>query len=166
MKTTDNQDELFIVVDKNDKIIGYRTRKDCHTDKSLIHRSTSIVIFNKKGEILLQKRSLTKDLYPGLYTVSASGHVNKGESYTDTANREIYEEIGIKIPLKFEKKRFFEGPLETEFDAIFTANYDGPFHLNTEEVEEVEYFSREKIRNMIDRLTPFAQKTFEELGIL
>ena len=81
----DDQKELFVVVDKNDRILGHRTRYDCHHDKSLIHRGIEIVIFNSKGEILLQKRSKKKDLYPGLYTVSTGGHVTKGESYRQSA---------------------------------------------------------------------------------
>src|SRR3989344_7169383 len=100
----DNQNELFIVVDKKDRIIGYRTRYDCHHDKRLIHRAAGIVIFNKQGQILLQKRSKFKDLNPGMYTISASGHVSKGDTYKKAALRELQEELGIQIPLKRVKK--------------------------------------------------------------
>jgi len=106
METTDNQDELFVVVDKNDKVVGYRTRKECHQNKTLIHRSVGMVISNAKGEILLQKRSLTKDLYPGFYSSSCSGHLKKGEDYQKAAEREIKEELGVarKLNIKLLKR--------------------------------------------------------------
>src|SRR3989344_6886437 len=107
MKTTDDQSEIFVVVDQNDKIIGYKTRKDCHSNKSLTHRGTGIVIFNDKGEILIQKRSTTKDTDPGYLSTSASGHLQKGETYKDAAEREMFEEIGIKTKLTFNSKFFY-----------------------------------------------------------
>ena len=142
MKITDNLDELFVVGDENDNIIDYRSRRDCHSDKNLIHRSSSVVIYNSKGEIALQKRSLSKDLYPGYYTLSASGHVNKGETYKETIKREMYEEIGIKAPVKFITKFLYRMPLESEFSSIFTAQHEGPFHINTDEVESIEFVSK------------------------
>lgn len=99
----DKQDELFVVVDKKDRIIGYRTRYECHHNKNLIHRAIGVVVFNKKGQILMQKRSRFKDLNPGLFTISASGHVTKGQTYYRAAQRELEEELGIKIPLTREK---------------------------------------------------------------
>ena len=60
--TTDNQEEIFDVIDENNKVIGKATRKEVHA-KGLLHRAVHILIVNSKGEMLLQKRSMTKDLY-------------------------------------------------------------------------------------------------------
>lgn len=65
--TTDNQEEMFVVVDRDDTVVGYKTRYECHHDRSLIHRTVGALIFNDKGQILLQKRSMTKDMEPGLW---------------------------------------------------------------------------------------------------
>lgn len=165
MKTTDDQNELFVVVDKKDNIIGYRTRKECHSDKSLIHRSVNIIIYDGDN-ILLQKRSMSKDLYPGLFTVSASGHVDKGESYMSTAKREMKEEIGINIPLKLVKKILIELPVETEVTAIYTGKYSGKLKLNKTEVEEVVKMTPREIAGIKNKLTPMAYKCFEELGVI
>src|SRR5258706_2215468 len=100
----DDQKELFIVVDEDDTILEYRTRFDCHHDASLIHRAVGIILFNDKGQILLQKRSMKKDLNPGMFTISASGHVTKGQTYEEAAKRELEEELGIQTPLTFVKK--------------------------------------------------------------
>ena len=165
-RTTDNQNELFVVVDKDDNIIDYRTRKECHSDKNLIHRSTGVIIVNSKGEFLLQKRSQTKDLYPGYFTISCAGHVKKDESYEDAAKREMLEEIGIRVPLKFISKQLLELPVETEFDALFTAEYDGKLNINKEEVESVEFVDPTSILDIKDKLTPYAILGFKRLGII
>lgn len=166
MKTTDDKNELFTVVDKNDNIIGYKTREECHSDKSLIHRSASVVIFNKKREILLQKRSMTKDLYPGYYAASASGHVGKGETYEQAAKREMKEEIGVKANIKFKAKFLVDAPNETEIASLFTAIFEGPFETNKEEVDDVVFMSQELIKDIKDKLTPTAFKCMKNLGIL
>lgn len=162
----DNQKELFLVVNKQDKIIGYRTRYDCHHDKNLIHRAIGVVIFNSKGQILLQKRSKLKDLNPGLYTLSASGHVTKGQTYYQAAQRELDEELGIKIPLKREKRYLAKSHQETEMDCLFTGQYDGPFYPAKDEVEKVEFVDINNLPKMISELTPFAILSLKELNLL
>lgn|SRR6185369_12869236 len=144
----DNQKELFIVVDKEDNIINYRTRYDCHHDKSLIHRAIGIIIINDKGEILLQKRSIHKDTDPGKYDVAVSGHVAKGESYEDSAQREMMEEIGISAELIFVKKMIVYFPNETEYDAIFRTTHNGPFVISEHEIDEITFATKEDIKKI------------------
>ena len=93
----DNQKEVFIVVDKEDNQIAYRSRYDCHHDKTLIHRVVGIIITNDQNKMLLQKRSMIKDMYPGFYTITASGHETNGQSYEEAAHREMAEEIGVDV---------------------------------------------------------------------
>lgn len=167
MKTTDNIRELFVVVDKNDTVLSYKTRFDCHHDKNLIHRVTNIAIFNKKGEVLLQKRSMTKDLYPGMYTLSSSGHVSKGETYEEAARRETVEEIGIPdISLTFVAKQVVAAELETEMLALFRATYEGPYTFNKEEVEKLEYVDKKRMKEIESQLTPCAHVGLQILGWL
>lgn len=162
----DDQKELFIVVDKGDNIIDYRTRYDCHHDKSLVHRSIGVVIFNDQREILLQKRSMLKDTHPGLYTISVSGHVTKGQSYEEAAMREMQEEIGIQTELAYATKFLSELEIETEIDMIFTGEHNGPFQIAKDEVEMVQFFSKKEVAKMQDKLTPAAQRALRELKIL
>ena len=162
----DKQDELFIVVDKSDKIIGYRTRYDCHHNKKLIHRAIGVVIFNDKGQILLQKRSKNKDLNPGMYTISASGHVGKGETYIQSAKRELEEELGIQLSLKREKKYIAKSEQETEMDYLFSGKSNGPFCPNKEEVDKVVFVDVDKLSKWLPRLTPFAILSLKQFGLL
>jgi len=172
MKTTDDQSELFIIVDKNDKIISYKTRAECRGNKNLIRRLIGVVIFNAKHEILLQKRSLTKDIYPGYYTISCSGHPTKGETYDRAAQREINEELGItdKLKLNFIKKIINSTDQAIEMLAIFTANYNGPINYNRIEVDKIEVLSGTKIKQLFVKnrllLTPCARITLQELKII
>ncbi len=165
-ETADNPEEVFIIVDAKDKILGYYTRYECHRSKELIHRAIGVVILNDKEEILLQKRSKGKDIHPGFYTMSVSGHVNRGETYRAAASRELFEELGIKIPLQKKIKFLLEMPNETEMDTVFIAKYNGPFYPNDLEVDEVEFVSKTKLKKMKKLLTPFAKYTFERINLL
>ncbi|MBU1000639.1 NUDIX domain-containing protein [Patescibacteria group bacterium] len=160
------KDELFAVVNQRDRIVGYHTRFDCHHNKELIHRLIGVVIFNDKGKVLLQKRGKKKDLYPGLYTVSASGHVGKGETYLQAAKRELLEELGITSHLKKEAKFLTKLEQETEMVCLFSAKYNGPFYPNKKELDEIEFVAPVQLKQMQSQLTPFAITDFKQLGLL
>jgi len=157
--------EYFDVVDENDKIIGKASRKECHSDNSLIHRGVDVLIFNSKGQLLLQKRSMKKDLYPGLWTCSATGHNDLGESYQKAAEREVMEEIGVKIPLSFCCSYKLRSRIESENLQVFTGRHDGPFKSDKEEVDEVKFSSVKEVKRMIaekKHVTPGLTMAFGE----
>lgn len=168
--TTDNLEELFIVVDKNDTILEYRTRRECHRNKLLIHRAVGVAIFNKQGNILLQKRSATKDLQPGYWAISSAGHVSKGETYEQAAKRELVEELGISIPLTHIGTQFFEDEREAEVHALFQGISEGPFQTSLDEVDRVEFFSKEDLAQKISssevKLSTWAVAMLRHIGFL
>lgn len=167
MKTTDDLQELFIIVDEKDNVVGYKTRFECHHNKNLIHRVTNIAIFNTKGEILLQKRSMTKDLYPGFFTLSASGHVSKGESYEQAAKREMEEEIGLKnIPIKEVAKKIVESDEETEMLTLYKGICEGPFSFQKDEIQSVKFYSKDEIKKCEGNITPCAKVSLQILGFI
>ena len=156
----DIQDEQFVVVDENDQIIGYKTRYECHHDSSLIHRAVDVILVNKEGKIAMQKRSNQKDLYPGYYCVTASGHVSRGEEYEDTAARELKEEMGIeKISLTRKDTFITHAEKETEMIAVFVGKYDGSFTFPSDEVESVHLFTQEELK----KLSPITPSSIESL---
>lgn len=87
------QDELFDVVDENDEIIRQEKRGVVHAE-GLWHRAVHVLLRNKKDEVFLQKRSRLKDVHPGTWDTSASGHLDAGEDYETAAGRELAEELG------------------------------------------------------------------------
>ncbi|MFM7181950.1 MAG: 16S rRNA (adenine(1518)-N(6)/adenine(1519)-N(6))-dimethyltransferase RsmA [Verrucomicrobiales bacterium] len=94
MDLPQKDDEIFDVVDQNDQVIGRERRADVHA-RDLLHRAVHVFVWNKYGEIFLQKRSRLKDKHPGVWDSSASGHLDSGEDYDACAIRELEEELGI-----------------------------------------------------------------------
>lgn len=88
--------ELFDVVDENDHVTGQATRDEVHA-RGLLHRAVHVFIFNKRGDVLMQQRSMQKDVHPGAWGSSVSGHLDAGEEYAAAAVRELDEEMGIRV---------------------------------------------------------------------
>lgn len=92
---------------------------------------------------------MSKDLYPGLYACSASGHVEYGESYEEAARRELREELGVNAQLKWVGKFKCFSEIEREISAIYLCRYNGPFKLDAEEISEGKFVSIEEIKRML-----------------
>ncbi len=92
-------EDIFDIVDENDNVVDRVPRVEAHA-KNLMHRATHVLMFRYAcREILLQKRSATKDSYPLAYTTSCSGHVDTGEDYDTAVVREMKEETGLDVEL-------------------------------------------------------------------
>ena len=140
--TTDVSQELLDVVDAEDRVIGVKTRGEIHA-QGLIHRAVHILVFNSKGELFLQKRSMTKDENPGRWDSSAAGHVDSGETYIACAIREIEEELGIVINSELEFL-FHIKPSKLnsmEHSPIYRCVYDGELKLQAAEIDEGKWLS-------------------------
>lgn len=141
--------EYFWVVNEEDQVIGKATREECHKSK-LIHRSVYIFLINSKKEIFIQKRSMTKDLYPGYYTGSATGHVDYGETYDQAALRELEEELGIKVqPRRLGKFTSFSD-IEKEISTVYLCKYDGEIRFNKEEISQGFFMNIEQIEEEME----------------
>lgn len=139
--TTDPQKEVFDVVNEKDEVVGNALRSEVHQDKSLIHRSVAVLVF-QNDRLYLQRRSKTKDTYAGYWTCSCSGHVDTGETYKDAAKRELSEELGLQIdaPLLFLKKKIIRYPAETEYISFFRYNTSAKIVVNATEISEGKFF--------------------------
>jgi isopentenyldiphosphate isomerase len=134
MALTDDQRELFQVVDEDDRPLGARTRAECHADPALIHRSVYVVVETGAG-MLYQRRGLGKDSHPGFWDLACAGHVAAGETYEAAAGRELAEEVGLEGGELEPLGRFlYRDARETEMTAIFRVRSDGPFTLRPPEV--------------------------------
>src|SRR5437762_3867127 len=92
-------DEIVVIVDEHNKVVGAARRREMRA-KRLPHRSTYILVFNSQGELYVQKRTTTKDVFPGYYDPATGGVVLAGESYEESAKRELAEVLGIHdVPL-------------------------------------------------------------------
>jgi isopentenyldiphosphate isomerase len=90
-----SQQEQIWHVDENDNPIGAIGRDDSRRIGAR-YRMARVLVEDKDGNILLQKRAADKSTYPGCWDTSAGGNIAYGEAYEDAAKRELYEEVGIK----------------------------------------------------------------------
>ncbi len=151
-------EEIFDVVNEQDEVIDRRARGEVHR-LGLRHRATHVLVFNARGEVFLQKRSLKKDRQPGVWDSSASGHLDSGEGYDDCAVRELGEEIGLKVSQPPQRLFKIEACEETdqEFVWVYRCQHDGPFTLHPEEIDEGGWFTPAEVtRWMKDRPQDFA----------
>ncbi len=142
----DDPEEIFDLVDERDQVIGRVRRGDAHRDPALLHRSVQVLVFGSDDRLLLQRRSQRKDLFPGYYCASASGHVASGESYDATAARETAEELGITPPLFGLGTTIVRSPYETEITALFLARHNGPFRFHPTETDGGQFFTLDEVR--------------------
>lgn len=166
-QTCDDAGEIFERVDEHGQFLGTVTRQQAHQDKTLIHKAVNLVIFDAKGRILLQKRSRTKDLYPGLLAMSVGGHTMVGESFEQSIIREAKEELGLKLTARHLNKLgeiLVRKAVESEYIAVFAATSNGPFKLDAQETEEVYWFGQaelaQKIKQGKIRLSPATKQIF------
>ena len=153
--------ETFAVVDEYGDAIGSATRTHCHGGSFLLHAVIHLLVFNSAGDILLQKRAMTKDIQPGRWDTSVGGHQADGESACDALVRETVEELGIHDVAAGQLYTYImESPVEREHVTTFRCVWDGPVTFQREEIDEVAWFSPGRIETMIGTglLTP----NFEE----
>jgi len=134
-----NADELFDVVDLDDRVVSQAPRREVHAG-NLLHRAVHVMVYDPNGHLFLQRRSLTKDTFPGCWDSSCSGHVDAGEDYLTAARRELGEELGwhdVSLPLRPVLKLFASPETGYEFIQIYLMGpCSGPFDLHPEEITE------------------------------
>jgi isopentenyldiphosphate isomerase len=157
--------EWLDVVDSEDRIIARRPRAEIHR-LGLRHRATHVLLFNRQGQIFLQRRSLQKDINAGLWDTSAAGHVDPGESYDDCARRELGEELGIHCAPDDLELLFKLPASETtgwEFINVYRTVHDGPVQLHPEEIDDGVWLPSEDVDRWEDREGHELSATFRSL---
>lgn len=138
-------EEWFDIVDDHDEVIGKEKRSVVHA-KGLKHRAVHILVWDSNGRLFLQKRSMRKDEFPGKWDTSSAGHLDAGESYDHSAERELKEELGIqgaRISALFKIDACEATGME--FVWVYEAIWDGELKLDPIEIESGEWFSAEQI---------------------
>lgn len=146
--------DKVILVDEQDNEIGIEEKLKAHQE-ALLHRAVSAFVFNKKGEMLLQKRASTKYHSPNLWSNAACTHPQPGETNLTAAEKRLSEEMGFTTPLTFHSTLLYKAPFdngltEHEYDYIFTGEYEGKITPNPEEVDDYRYISIEKLKQEIE----------------
>ena len=142
------REEWFDVVNERDEVVRRATRREVHAT-GLWHRAVHVMVFDAAGRVFLQKRSMLKDLSPGLWDSSCSGHLDAGEEYDAAAWRELGEEIGVVPKTDQSPVRWFriEACVETgwEFVWVYRLRYDGPITLDPLEIPYGEWVTPNEV---------------------
>jgi isopentenyl-diphosphate delta-isomerase type 1 len=135
-------EDMFDVVNERDEVIGQQRRSEVHR-LGLKHRAVHVLIFNARGEVFLQKRSMRKDTFPGAWDSSAAGHLDTGEAYDVCAVREVREELGLTLAMPPERLFKLSACSRTGQEHVWVYRYraEGPFQLHPEEIERGGWFA-------------------------
>ena len=164
--------EQVILVDAHDNAVGTMEKMEAHR-KGVLHRAFSVLVFNSKGELLLQKRARSKYHSGGLWTNTCCSHPSATESIEESVRRRVLFEMGIDVQPTFSFKFVYRadldhGLIEHELDHVFTARYDGDPRVNPDEVEDWKYVDlatlREDMKREAGAYTVWFGKILEKMG--
>jgi len=170
--------EKLEVFDKNGNFTGKIADRDIIHKNGLWHRVSHVWIYNERGEIIIQKRSENKDAHPGLWDISAAGHIDLNESPETAAIREAKEELGIDIERN--KLEFFDiiniilndknkGIIDREITYIYLYNFKGDIKdllIDPEEVSEIKFIHYDQLKNELknnninNNFVPFSESYY------
>ncbi|MGC9150489.1 MAG: NUDIX hydrolase [Microbacter sp.] len=156
--------ELFPLVDENGLVVGKAKRSECHGGTHWLHPVVHLHVFNKEGDLLLQKRSMNKDIQPGKWDTSVGGHVSFGESVEQALQREVLEEIGIQdYQPHFLQRYVWESSIEKELVNVFYTHYDGHFQFDPVEIDTIRFWKIDDIQQQIGKglFTPNFEHEFQ-----
>jgi isopentenyldiphosphate isomerase/intracellular septation protein A len=153
-KKMDETEEMLPVVDENGNVTGKATRGDCHFNPSgkILHPVVHLHVFNEKGEIFLQHRSLTKKVQPGIWDTSVGGHISYGEDLELSLKREAKEEIGLTdFNPRLVQKYTWETDVEKELVFMFVCDTNGSLHINPEEISDGRFWKIKEIKQNLGK---------------
>ncbi|MDA8596584.1 NUDIX domain-containing protein [Flavobacteriaceae bacterium] len=171
-------DEWIDLVDSKNQICGKALKSEAHR-RGLAHRSIHLWLCNENfTEFIIQKRSINKDSYPGLWDVSVAGHISIGETPEQTAIRETQEELGIQLKeqnLQFtgiNHKQKIHGPnfIDHEFQYIFLCVFNLDLEdliLQSSEVSQVQWISTSKLfKSLQDNPESFVERSSDYISLI
>lgn len=159
-------EEWLPIVDLSGKVIGKATRSECHNNTNLLHPVVHLHVFNKQGELYLQKRPKNKLVQPGKWDTAVGGHISINETIEQSLERETEEEIGItdfkpQLILKYKWK----SKIESELVFCFVTNYSEKITPNKTELDGGKFWTLNEINKNIGKeiFTPNFEHEFEIL---
>jgi len=142
--------EALIVVDPTDRILGHGTKAELHRGSGTLHRAFSIFLFNPAGELLLQRRSEKKPLWPGFWSNTCCSHPRRGESYGTATERRLAEELGIEAKLFFTHRfryqaQYSEDGAEHELCSVYVGLTDHEPSPNPSEISAWQWIQPDEL---------------------
>ncbi len=159
------REDLLILVDRQDRELGFETKQKCHQGEGLLHRAFSVFLFNADGAVLVQRRAAAKPLWPGYWSNACCSHPRKGETVAAAAQRRLAEELSL-APTPLERVFAFEyfasygeAGSERELCHVLFGRVDQAVKANPDEVSEWVWRDRAALERALatspDRFTPW-----------
>jgi 8-oxo-dGTP pyrophosphatase MutT (NUDIX family) len=134
-----SENETVIIVDNHNRVVDTKPRSVMR-QMNLPHRATYVLVFDKYQRLFVHKRTQNKDIFPGYFDIAAGGVVVKGETYRQSAERELFEELGIRnVPLDHLFEFHYNDSLCDIWGRVFKCEYDGIITLQAEEIESGQF---------------------------
>lgn len=153
--------ELLDLLNERGDIIGRASRDACHSGTFLIHGVVHVLVFTSSGAVLLQKRSMTRSINPGVWDTSIGGHIEAGETVEEALKREAEEELGITGDVfKSMYSYVMTSDIERQFVTTFRCVWDSPVSYQKEEIDEVRLFTVKEVESRLK--SGFFSPYFEE----
>jgi|TARA_B110000238_G_scaffold197553_1_gene240346 isopentenyl-diphosphate delta-isomerase len=138
-------DELIDILTPEGEPTGKTALKSEAHKNGWFHATVHIWLFTSDEKILLQKRALTKKVFPGIWDISVAGHIGAGEEIIEGAKREVFEEIGLqlkekdftKIGTRIHQVKHKNGIQDNEHHHVFIVELKVPISSLTMQEEEV-----------------------------
>jgi isopentenyldiphosphate isomerase len=159
-------EEMFQLVDRSGYPVGQAPRSECHGNPRLIHLVVHCHVFDTRGRLLLQKRSMRKDTNPGRWDTSVGGHVGAGEPVRDALMREAREELGLDASAAVRLYSYLrEGSFESEFAECFLLETAQPVRPDPEEIDLARFHTIAEVGAMLGAgiLTPMFEEEWPRL---
>jgi isopentenyl-diphosphate delta-isomerase len=176
MEKRDKRKIKVVLVDKKDKIVGFKEKYEAHNNPVPLHRAISVVIFDKSGKrILLQKRAKSKPTWPLYWSNTCCTHPIKGEGYLNCAKRRLKEEMGISTTLEesfrfIYKARYDKVWGENEYDVVYTGIYSGKIVPDSKEASGYKWFGLDELTKNIlsnpDKYTPWLKIILQKIEVI
>ncbi len=168
-----SESESLILVDENDKPIGEMTKGDAHDGGGVLHRAFSVLLFNDKGEMLLQQRAAEKRLWPLYWSNSCCSHPRVGETMEFATSRRLKQELGINckglnLLYKFQYEASFgEVGSENELCYVYIGETDENISVNPTEIADWRFISipdfEKELAQSPERFTPWFKMEWERI---
>ena len=165
-------DEMLIIVDENDTVLNYLPKIDCHQGDGILHRAFSIFIFNNSGEVIMQKRSDQKLLWPLFWSNSCCSHPRKGETLEIATHRRLEEELGFDADLDYlytfqYQANFKDLGSENEMCAVYIGKSNESVQVNENEISEWRYIDPDDLTKEVadhpEHFTPWFKMEWTKL---
>lgn len=149
-KIVSSEFEELILVDTQDNETGHRSKAECHDGDGILHRAFSLFLFNGHRELLLQRRSESKRLWPGYWSNSCCSHPRRGESIHAATQRRLSDELNVTATLEYVYKfryqaSFGDAGAENELCHVFLGTTGGVLRPNVSEIAEVRFVTAREL---------------------